>query len=58
VGNNKGIKSVFSGHHRAPVVAQFVGCAPTERHKLAKGDLRETGKVVVFFLLEDLQRVD
>jgi hypothetical protein len=57
MGNNKGIKSVFSGHHRAPVVAQFVECASTERHKLAKGDLRERGKLFCF-LLEDLQRVD
>ena len=28
------------------LLLRIVGCAPTERHKLAKGDLRETGKVV------------
>jgi hypothetical protein len=48
VGNYEGVKSVFSGHFdRAPVAAQKKHCATTERHKLAKGDLRDTGKVVL-----------
>jgi len=37
VGNDKGIKTVFFGHFdRAPVAAQIVGNATTERHNSPK----------------------
>jgi len=60
VGNNKGVKSVFSGHWIVLLLLRKNACAATERHKSpTKSDLREYGEdCLVAYLLEDLQRVD
>jgi hypothetical protein len=58
VGNNKGIKSVFFGHSVNSCCGAVKQGRSNRKHKLAKSDLRDTGKVVFYYLLEDLQRVD
>jgi len=61
VGNDKGVKSVFSGHWIVLLLVRKNNRATTERHKSpTKSDLRELrGKnCLAAYLLEDLQRVD
>jgi len=58
VGNNKGIKSVFSGHFRAPVATQERRMRSNRKAQLAKGDLRINGESCLCFLLDGLQRMN
>jgi hypothetical protein len=58
VGNNKGVKSVFSGHFdRAPVIAHKSGAQQPKGTNSPKAICAKRGKLSLLSLLE-LQRVD
>jgi hypothetical protein len=56
VGDNKSIKAVFSSHFwecSCCLPVKKGQAAATEKHKLAKSDLRELRESLVIYLLDD-----